>query len=177
MHAVPLPSDAETRHNATFDALMWALSRPGLVRELPAPGPEPIAEALLDRECAVWCADPALATYTAQLGVARVPLPEADHVFLTELAPQTLAQLRCGSDLYPDDGATLVCPAVLGTGPRLRFTGPGCDGVVEVKIDGVSPEIWAERTRLSRYPMGFEMILVDGAGILGIPRSTHVEVL
>ena len=28
-----------------------------------------------------------------------------------------------------------------------------------------------------RYPMGFEIFLVDGARILGVPRSTVVEVL
>ena len=32
MLATPTPSPSETRDNATFEALLWALSRPGVPR-------------------------------------------------------------------------------------------------------------------------------------------------
>ena len=34
----PVPSDFEARCNATFDAVMWALARPGVMRDLPQAG-------------------------------------------------------------------------------------------------------------------------------------------
>lgn len=70
--SVPVPDACEARTNATFEALMWALSRPGTVQCLPAPGVAGIAEALLDRECRAFSEDPALA------GSARKG-PESDR--------------------------------------------------------------------------------------------------
>jgi alpha-D-ribose 1-methylphosphonate 5-triphosphate synthase subunit PhnH len=75
--AVPVPDAFETRTNATFEALMWALARPGTVQTLPAPGLAGIADALIDRECRVFCNDPDLARHLASLGAARVALPLA----------------------------------------------------------------------------------------------------
>jgi alpha-D-ribose 1-methylphosphonate 5-triphosphate synthase subunit PhnH len=176
MPAPPVPSAAETRANAAFEALMWALSRPGLPRTLPEAGPHSVIEALIDRECAVHCADPALAEAVARTGAAPVPMEEADHVFVTALRIEDLPRLRRGSDLYPDDGATVICPARLGEGPPLALTGPGCDGPVRARIGGLPDGLWAARARAMRYPMGFELVFIDGAQVLGVPRSTHVEV-
>jgi alpha-D-ribose 1-methylphosphonate 5-triphosphate synthase subunit PhnH len=41
----------------------------------------------------------------------------------------------------------------------------------------VSPAFWAMRAMLCAYPEGFDMLLVDGRSVIGIPRSTQVEVL
>lgn len=226
----PTPSPFEARSNATYQALLWALSRPGLVRTLPATGAEAvlpasgreacpasgrdadipaagrdadpasgrdagliasgpdaglpasswaaIVEALIDRECAVHCADPVLAALVARTGAALVGPERADHVFAARLpAAQALARLRQGSDLHPEEGATLVCSAVFGRGERLRLTGPGCDGAVALALDGLPPGFWQERARIMRYPAGFEIFLTDGAWVIGVPRSTTVEVL
>ena len=48
MTAIPIPSEAESRSNQAFDALLTALSRPGVIQTLPQPGEAPIIEALLD---------------------------------------------------------------------------------------------------------------------------------
>ncbi len=174
----PIPSDFEARTNATYEALMWALSRPGLTRELPDAGQAQIIEALIDRECAVWCADPDLSALAVRTGAETVALNQADHVFAGLLADTTILQtLRCGSDLYPEDGATLVLNVDLSAGDRLRFSGPGVDGAGEVLIGGLPDGFWQMREKVMRYPMGFELFLVDDARILGVPRSTIVEVL
>ena len=111
----PVPSDFETRTNATYDALMWALSRPGLIRHMPETGQAGVIEALLDRECKAHCADPALASSVARTGAALVASDHADHLFFDSLPDaDTLEQINLGSDLYPEIGATLVCNAVLG---------------------------------------------------------------
>ena len=177
MSVHPVPSAFEARCNATFEAVMWALSRPGLSREMPGPGMAQIAEALIDRECAVHCADPALAERLAQLGARLVGLAEADHVFVESVTPELPMLLRQGSDLHPEDGVTLIAPAVLGEGPEIQLTGPGVDGAVRLPVGGLPAGFWQARKRAMRYPMGFELLLVDGARMLGVPRSTTVEAL
>ena len=174
----PVPSDFETRTNATYEALMWALSRPGLIRQMPKTGQAGVIEALLDRECKVYCADPALTQIAARTGAMIVAPESADHLFFDSLpGADNLGQISLGSDLYPETGATLVCNVVLGQGQRLRLTGPGCNGAVDVQVKGLPDGFWQSRARLMRYPMGFEVFLLDGANVLGVPRSSHVEVL
>lgn len=176
--AVPVPDALEARTNATFEALMWAMSRPGSVQVLPAPGLAGIAEALLDRECRVFCDDPALADRIAAFGAAPMPLPLADHCFLSLGSTiDRLAQVAVGSALYPDDGATVVAEAQFGTGQRLRLTGPGIETHAEVSLDGIAPGFWAMRAALCRYPAGFDLFLICGAQVIGLPRSTIIEVL
>ena len=176
MGAHPTPSDFEARTNATYEALMWALSRPGLPRDLPAAGQAGIIETLIDRECSVYCEDPAMAGLAARSGAALVAPDKADHLFLSQ-PPVQLTGLRQGSDMYPEEGATLVIPVSLGAGDPLRLTGPGVNGVVTLSLSGIPQGFWAERAREMRYPMGFELFLLDGAKVIGIPRTTVVEVL
>ena len=178
LSAVPVPDAFETRTNATFEALMWALSRPGTVQNLPAPGMTGIAETLLDRECRVFCDDPGLADRIGTFGAARVDLPLADHCFLSlGKAPERLAQVAVGSALYPDAGATVVAEAQFGTGQRLRLTGPGIEAFANIALDGISPGFWAMRAALCCYPAGFDLFLICGAQVIGLPRSTTIEVL
>jgi alpha-D-ribose 1-methylphosphonate 5-triphosphate synthase subunit PhnH len=176
--AVPVPDAFETRTNATFEALMWALARPGTVQNLPAPGMAGIAETLIDRECRVYCDDPALAHRIASLGAAQVSLAQADHCFLAlDQGLDRLAQVAVGSALYPDAGATVVAEARFGQGQRLRLTGPGIETSADVALDGIAPGFWALRATLCRYPAGFDLFLTCGARVIGLPRSTAVEVL
>lgn len=178
MPAVPVPSAFDSRCNATYEALMWALSRPGLPRVLPEAGHAAIVDALIDRECAVFCAAPDLAQHVARTGAALVGLASADHVFLDHVTDaHVLRDLRRGSDLHPEDGATLVANAALGSGQRLRLTGPGIDGGIDVHVGGLPDGFWQMRAQAMRYPTGFELFLTDGTRALGVPRSTHVEVL
>ncbi len=178
MLETPLPDAAEKRANATFDAILWALSRPGLPRQLPEVGEGALIGALLDRECQVYANSPLLIPAVLQSGARLVEIPEADHVFLGKLTDlDLLRQCRVGSDLYPDDGATAVVSVVIGVGVTLRLTGPGVDGAVEVSIGGLPAGFWNLRADLLRYPTGFDLLLLDGDRVMGLPRSTHVEVL
>lgn len=177
MTAHPTPSDFEARTNATYEALMWALSRPGLPRGLPSAGQACLVETLLDRECAAYCEDEAIAQIASRSGAALVAPSEADHLFLAqEPTVAMLHSLRQGSDMYPEEGATLIIPASLVRGDGLRLSGPGVDDSIEVAVSGVSAAFWIERARIMRYPMGFEVFLLDSDRVLGIPRSTKVEV-
>lgn len=176
-----LPTLDDTRTNATFEELMWALSRPGEPRELPVEGLWPLAESLLDRECSFHVTtDPALDLKMAATGARRMPLADADYVFATVDSAEdveALSRLRIGSLLYPDDAATLFAPARFGTGQRLRLTGPGIKESVTIEVDGIDPAFWPMRAKAIRYPLGWDLYLVNGKRLLGIPRSTKIEVL
>ena len=176
MQAVPQPNAEETAANATFDALLWALSRPGLPRTLPAPGEGPIIAALLDRECAVYTADPNLTQPIRRTGADVADIARADHVFLGALVSNAaLAEVAVGSDLYPDDGATVILRADIGSGPTVTLSGPGVDGGVALQLGGLPDGFWGARAARIRYPMGFDLFFVDGDQVVGLPRSTHVE--
>ena len=172
------PSPEETRANQTYAALLWALSRPGQIKELPCAGEVCIIECLIDRETRVHCAEPDLMSALLRTGAELVTLPQADHVFLgiCERA-EVLKDVAQGSDLYPDAGATLVIRAKLHQGRKLRLTGPGVDGSLTLTIDGLPDGFWTLRAQVMRYPMGFDIFLIDGARIVGLPRSCAVEVL
>lgn len=178
MLATPVPSPDEARDNASFDALLWALSRPGLARNLPEPGEATIIAALLDRECRVYAHDPLLLPAIMRTGAEISDFAKADHVFLGAIAASDIiAQVAVGSDLYPDDGATVVVRGQIGHGMPLRLTGPGVDGALTIQLNGLPDGFWTTRTTCLRYPMGFDLFVLDGAAVLGIPRSTKVEVL
>ena len=115
-------------------------------------------------------------------GFAHHPIDEIGHGGADGLdaggvdgAEQQLAEINCGSALYPDDGATLILAAA-HQGQRLRLTGPGINGTKDVAL-AVSPGFWAMRDMLCIYPEGFDIFFVDGDQVIGIPRSTKVEVL
>ncbi|MFB9948421.1 phosphonate C-P lyase system protein PhnH [Rhizobium puerariae] len=176
-----LPTADDSRTNATFEELMWALARPGLARPLPFAGFAALAESLIDRECRFHVRDDAaLAGRLAQTGAQPVSLDKADYVFAPLGSPadvSALSTLRIGTLAYPDEAATLFAPARIGSGQALRLSGPGIKDTVTVEIGGVDPLFWPMRERAIRYPLGWDLYLVDGDRLIGIPRSTKIEVL
>lgn len=182
--SVPDRNPGEVMANETYEALMWALARPGEVQPLPQGAPSgdfsAIAETLVDRECQVFACDPSLTEKIAATGAYIVPAAKADHAFLqldTAIGLDALRAVPTGSHLYPDEGATVFARAQIGIGRRLRLSGPGIETSVEILIGGLPDEVWAIRNARCLYPMGFELFLIDGDRVLGLPRSTMIEVL
>jgi len=176
MIALPRPDSGETRDNQTFEALMWAMSRPGTVREMPEPGLLPVALALVDIETQVCCDDPVLAEALARTGAHKTAADEAGYLFVTGDPMPAMRAAKPGSALYPDEGATIVIAVPLSGGPRLKLTGPGIETSIEVSPD-LPPAFWAERASRSAYPAGHDLIIVEGQRVVALPRSTQVEVL
>lgn len=176
--AVPVPAADDLRDNAAFEALMWAMARPGTVQDLPQ-GLADLVLALVDRECRVMTDDPALMQLVASTGAALAPAAQADHAFCLnpDAVLDVLATLPAGSPLYPDQGSTLVVPATLGQGQPLRLSGPGIDGSATVRVGGLPDGFFAARAGRCCYPAGIEVVLVDGRRVMALPRSTGVEVL
>lgn len=175
---LPQPTPDDLRDTAAFEALMWAMARPGTVHSLPE-GMADLALALLDRETRAHVEDPALARRIAATGAALVTPDRADHAFCAtaEGAMAALAVLPVGSALYPDEGATLVMPATIDAGVHLRLTGPGIEGQATLRLGGLPAGLLDLRSARCRYPEGIDLVLVDGRRLVGLPRSTAVEVL
>lgn len=174
--SAPQPDAADRRDAGTFAALMWALARPGTVHRMPEPGLAPVALALVDGECRVHAADPALAAIIAGTGARAAPAAEADHVFAAAGAVPSPDRLCRGSALYPDDGATLVVEVQIGSGSALRLAGPGIETEARIAVEGLPAAFWSGRAAACRYPEGIDIFLIDGARVIGLPRSTTVEV-
>lgn len=180
MRTAPTPDADEIRDNAAFEATLWALSRPGQIRNLPAPGVLTVVHALIDRECRACAEDISTQTALGALGAQIVPVHQADHAILpaaTETDTARIAQLHTGDALYPESGATVIVPARIGSGTALRLTGPGVETQTQLDLDDVHPSLWAIRARLCAYPLGIDMIFVDDMRVAALPRSTMVEVL
>jgi alpha-D-ribose 1-methylphosphonate 5-triphosphate synthase subunit PhnH len=175
---------------ATFRRLLDAMARPGIVVVLDAPpAPAPLAPAagaialtLCDADTAVWL-DPALTTpevvawLRLHTGCRIVEAPEdASFAFAAEPAALPLDRLSTGSDEFPDRSATAVLQiARLDEGVPLRLTGPGIETEATLRAEGLPKGFVAWRTRnRTTYPRGVDVVLVAGAALAALPRSTSV---
>lgn len=174
----PIRTSQEIQTNAAFEVLLKAIAEPGPALGMPERGFAPIIAALIDRECIVYATNPMVISQLMQAG-ARIGDPEAaDFVFCrADEAADVAPRLTLGSDYYPDDGATIVIETRLGDGCKLKLTGPGIETEETVQVGGLGGMFWDIRQSRARYPMGFDIVLVDGRNVVAIPRSTQVEVI
>ena len=173
----PARTAREARTHTTFTALLRALSAPGTPQHLP-PGTPPfalIAEALLDLEVSYFTPDAALEPLLAQSGARRRQPDGAQYQFYPQLDGQALDLIGAapvGTAAAPETSATLVIGCGLGRGPALRLSGPGISGSATLRA-ALPPLLWELRARVS-FPLGWDLVLVDGAQLVGVPRSTAV---
>lgn len=177
---------AEARTRATFHALLNALSYPGRVQHLPLRGDAPvhegctvIAETLLDLETTFFTPDETL-TEPLSLTTARPAAPSqaAYHFYpaLTDALLDTVKTATVGDMLFPDTGASIVIGCALGRGQSLLLTGPGIQTEQVLQVDGIAPAFWDIRQRTTRYPLGWDVYLIDGNRVAGLPRTTTIKV-
>lgn len=193
-------SSEETQAQNVFKALMWALSYPGRCYPLPPyrmrPGLTPlqqscllIGEALLDLETSFFTPDgilsQALARTSARWATGETAAyhfyPDLYYLF-PELAPldspmTNLASARNASSrtlFYPDRSATLVIACELGHGTPLRLSGPGVPGQTKLVVAGIPEAFWSLRAATMRYPLGWDIFLVDHDQLVGLPRTTKI---
>ena len=187
MPPVQTPHEAQT--HATFDALMRALSYPGRPQTLKLEEGRTafaaIAKALLDLEITAFSTEQLLENELRATGAKLVSLERAEYVFtphLTEAQLPLLQRVNRGSTLTPDDAATFVIGASFAEEPldsaqHLRLRGSGIQDSLEVQIGGLPHDFWRVREAIIAFPIGWDVFLVSGNQILGLPRTTLVEVL
>ena len=178
---------------AVFRTVMDCMARPGTVGTIvpktvpPQPlGPTAgaLALALTDHDTPVWL--------TARLAKSGLPQWLAFHTGATvtdEKQAASFAFVELGAVLpsfslfaqgtaeYPDRSTTLVVEiAGLTGGAPLLVRGPGIKDTASIALDGL-PEtflpFWTENHRL--FPRGVDLVLVAGADILCLPRTTAIQ--
>ncbi len=200
--ATVLITERERLTHGIFTACMWVLSHPGRIQRLRTAGDAyappaalaisgsstpmaqydafvAIAQTLLDLETSYYTPDAALDREFARTGARQLPPEQAMYQFYPALSVDALEKLKAapvGSYEYPDNSATLIVGCTFGTGPDRRWRGPGIDGEVRVAVGGVPEELWIFRQQAVRYPLGWDLLLVAGDLLMGLPRATLVEV-
>uniref|UniRef100_A0A9E7ZRM8 Phosphonate C-P lyase system protein PhnH n=1 Tax=Bosea sp. NBC_00436 TaxID=2969620 RepID=A0A9E7ZRM8_9HYPH len=186
-------SDPVFQSQAAFRALLAALSEPGTLQSVAAEiaPPEGLATAtatvlltLTDYETPVWlpealrngpagvwlrfhCAaalvdDPAEATFAVIDGTADEPM---------------LSAFNLGTDQFPDRSTTVIVQvAGLEGGPAITLAGPGIPGSRNIAPRGLRSGFTDElRENGALYPLGIDVLLAHGEGLIGLPRSTQIE--
>lgn len=182
----PQATLAEMVARETFQALRVALNNPGCIFTLPG---RPLSSrqccqqigfTLLDLETSFYTPDLALAVALRQVGALTLIAANAAYLFFPDsTAPQMLESIeeaKIGMMTDPDEGATLIVACGLGEGARLRCSGPGIPQTREMRVEGLPRQFWQVRTAKLRYPLGIDLFLVDDNQVVGLPRTTTVEI-
>lgn len=185
--------DPVFQSQAAFRALLAALSEPGTLQSVAAEiaPPEGLATAtatalltLADYETPVWLPEalrngPAGAWLRFHCATALVDDPsEAAFAVIDGAADEPrLSAFNLGTDQFPDRSTTVIVQvAALENGPALTLTGPGILGSRNIAPQGLRSGFIDElRENGALYPLGVDVLLAHGEGLIGLPRSTQIE--
>ncbi|WP_061178996.1 phosphonate C-P lyase system protein PhnH [Caballeronia pedi] len=197
-----VPGFNDTVHDAqrVFRALLDALSRPGSIVAIDAALPDNHAmrDGLAGRvPLAAFASLLALTDYSTPVFIEREDAVLGDALRFHASAPLTrdrraaafaylddartmpsLDAFSHGDPEAPEDAATLfIRVPSLSEGEPLVWRGPGIAESRTVGIAGLSREFWRERAALTAlFPCGIDCYFVAGGALVGLPRTTHVEV-
>ncbi|MDZ4210748.1 MAG: phosphonate C-P lyase system protein PhnH [Methylotenera sp.] len=167
---------ADTQQRA-FRQIMNAFARPGVIETLEAEALLLTLATLLDGATTLADFDGMLSEHDlARLEVGAATAEQARFVLTNgEVAPAFMPSL--GTLESPDMGATIILKIqAIGSGNRLKLTGPGVDGACEVAVNGLHPAwIAAHQEWNSAFPLGVDMLLVAEHQVMALPRTTRIE--
>lgn len=198
------PGFADPVHDTqtVFRTLLNALSRPGTIESIETPLPAADAAdaaadgtpraglaafaallALADYATPIWLAQPDAALAAALRFHADAPLAatprDAAFAYVHEAASlPPLDAFAHGTAESPEQSATVfVRVDSLTGGTPLTLSGPGIQTTQAFSPVGLSARFWQERAALAPlFPCGIDFYFVCGARIVGLPRTTRVEV-
>lgn len=185
-------ADPVFQSQGAFRALLAALSEPGLAYDIGVSVETPVglepatAVALLtlaDYETPIWLPaalrdGPAGAWLRFHCGATLVddPARAAFAVIDGAVAEPKLAAFNAGDDQFPDRSTTVLvqCAGFEG-GEGVTLAGPGIPGQRSIAPSGLRAGFWTEvEDNAAVYPLGVDLLLVHGAQVLGLPRSTQI---
>lgn len=179
---------------AVFSAIMNVFARPGTVADLGcrATAPAPLAPAsaaclaaLADFDTPVWLDTvlgdaPGLGAWISfQTGSPLTNKPDdASFAILADgAALLDLERFAIGTPSYPDRSATLIVQLeALEGGAPLVLSGPGIETTSTLAPRGLPQgfaALWAKNNAL--FPLGIDLLLVDGSRVLALPRTTRIR--
>jgi alpha-D-ribose 1-methylphosphonate 5-triphosphate synthase subunit PhnH len=169
---------------ASFRAVLEAMSRPGRVQAVVAPpevppGLSPAAAAVL--LSLVDAATPLRLDAGAEAEAwvrfhCGCPLVRDGAAFVLD-PTAALLDLEAGSDEEPERGATLILGVeALEEHRGWRLTGPGIQDAHRLHVGGAPAGFVADWARSrARFPRGVDVILCAGHRIAALPRSVAIE--
>lgn len=168
-----------------YRALLEAMSRPGRVQPLMGlgDGQQAVLAALATLlDGTVTCCDPDGLLQDADwplLQAAPTVAEQADFI-VCDGRHITSFQPKLGVLPSPERSATLLLRVdSLGVGDRhWRLSGPGVGGENECRLGGLH-EDWPSLREdwVCGFPLGVDILLLDDCQVMGLPRSTRLEVL
>jgi alpha-D-ribose 1-methylphosphonate 5-triphosphate synthase subunit PhnH len=185
-------SDTGLQSQQVFRRVLAALSEPGTLHDLPegnAPDGLHIASyqvclALLDAETPLWI-EPSLKTQAIvnalrfHCGCPVVNTPEqAEFALVTPDFEGDLACFALGSHEYPDRSTTLIVQVDnLDEAGQWTLSGPGISDRRSVGVTGLNAR-WSDMITDNRalFPCGVDLLFTAGPRLMGLPRTTKVEV-
>lgn len=189
-------SDPIFQSQAIFRVILQALSNPGALLRIGTPSFEaphdlpPAAAAILlalaDYETPVWLSDHLVKgpmrdwlVFHTGAPISECPAHALFAIIDASSSDPALARFACGEDRYPDRSATLIvlCSS-LENGTPLQVTGPGIELSMNFAPQGVRNGFWDEfAANHERFPLGVDLLLVSGDGVVGLPRTSKVTSL
>lgn len=175
-----------------FRQVLTALSEPGTRLTLaPVPAPMGIHSAayqaclaLLDADTPLWVSEnlatPSLLNslrfhcgcpITKRRNEAAFAVASPDDV-------EDLESFCQGSHEYPDRSTTVILQVDnLHSAGTWRLSGPGIKDHRQVGIEGLGKQwpAWLQANQAG-FPLGVDLLLTDGNSLMGLPRTTKVEV-
>ncbi|CAM2144246.1 Alpha-D-ribose 1-methylphosphonate 5-triphosphate synthase subunit PhnH [Pararobbsia alpina] len=179
---------------AIFRVLLDTLSRPGTLGRI-----QPVLDAdgpLAHIPCSAFAALLTLADYATPVWIQQhddalaatvrfhtgAPIAqhanEAAFAYIHEAADIPAADtFALGEPETPDRSTTLLIRVdALEGGRPLTLSGPGIESSVTIAPRGIPDAFWHARAELApAFPCGIDCYLVCGAELMGIPRTTLVE--
>lgn len=168
-----------------FRELLEAFSRPGDVRDLgagtgKAGARRAVLATLMDGETTLADPDDRIDARDWPLLQARRAATEAARYVVANGRHAPGFQPALGSLESPELGATvLVDVDSVGSGAQaVALTGPGIRDRRELRLSGLHPA-WLERRRdwTDGFPLGVDLLLLDAARIVALPRTTRLTVM
>ncbi len=184
--------DIQIKTQRIFRTLLQAMSRPGRVYVMDAPGEEvllPVLQTLIDNEVTFAVVGDNHESLKNEIvnatGSRAVAIEDADYVVVPSGDSEgAILRAKRGSLDYPHAGATIVYLVDnLNDGksgkPACLLKGPGIEHEISPCINGLNKnDLIHLREINSEYPLGVDALFLDKTGlILCIPRSISMEVI
>lgn len=169
----------------TYRSLLDAISRPGKVKpilwqEEGSISTTAVLAALLDGEVTLSDHDNLLCQQDwLRLQAVKAESDQADYILCKAVkAPEFEPKL--GTLTSPEQSATLILQVDTLVDGELKFqlSGPGVNGQIICAVSGLHTE-WLSRRQewIYAFPLGVDILFVDQAGVMALPRTTQLELI
>jgi alpha-D-ribose 1-methylphosphonate 5-triphosphate synthase subunit PhnH len=95
----------------------------------------------------------------------------ADFIICNKDEIGEISTLKQGNSEYPDQSATVIVEYPKLASGRCRLTGPGIKDAIMISITQIAPF----RNGQSVFPLGIDFILTCDDKLMGLPRTTNME--